>query len=178
MPDLIGHFPLHLAAAVLALQVAAAKPPVTPPATDPASSQFTTDAGLLLVTVKPTATADYEQAIRTLQQAMSDAADPARAAAAKGWRVFKANETDAKGNALYVHAMLPAVSGFDYRPSLLLDEMVKDLEADLLAKYADAFAGPPHKLNLVEFANMSIAPAPLPPPKPDGAAPVKKPGGI
>ena len=176
MSDFIGHLPLHVAAAVLALQVATTKPPSTPPATDPASSQFSTDAGLLLVTVKPTAAADYELAIRTLQQAMSAATDPERVAAAKGWRVFKANEMDAKGNALYVHAMLPAVPGFDYRPSLLLDEMVKDLEADLLSKYADAFAGPPAKLNLVEFANMSMAPAPLPPPKPDPAAPTKKPG--
>jgi hypothetical protein len=176
MSDLIGHLPLHLAAAVLALQVVATKPPATPPAPDPASSQFTTDAGLLLVTVKPTAVADYELAIRTLQQAMSEATDPQRAAAAKGWRVFKANEMDAKGNALFVHAMLPAISGFDYRPSLLLDEMVKDLEADLLSKYADAFAGPPTKLNLVEFANMAIAPAPIVPAKPDPAAPIKKPG--
>lgn len=177
MPDLIGHLPLHLAAAVLALQVAVTTPPPAPPAPpDPASSQFTTDAGLLLVIVKPTATADYELAIRTLQQAMSATADPQRSAAAKGWRVFKASELDAKGNAIYVHAMLPAVSGFDYRPSLLLDEMVKDLEADLLTKYSDAFGGPPTKLNLAEFANMAIAPAPIVPAKPDPAAPVKKPG--
>ena len=72
--------------------------------------------------------------------------------------------------------MLPAVTGFDYRPSLLLDEMVKDLAPDLLTKYEEAFAGPPTKLNLAELANMSVAPAPLPPPKPDPAAPVKKPG--
>jgi hypothetical protein len=176
MSDLFGHLPLHIAAAVFALQVAAAKPPSTPPAQDPASSQFTADTGLLLVTVKPTAVADYELAIRTLQQAMSEATDPQHIAAAKGWRVFKAKEMDAKGNALFVHAMLPAVPGFDYRPSLLLDEMVKDLEADILSKYADAFAGPPHKLNLVEFANMSMAPAPVEAPKPDPAAPLKKPG--
>lgn len=176
MSDLIGHLPLLLAAAVLALQVAVTKPPPSPSAPDPASSQFTTEAGLLLVIVKPVATADYELAIRTLQQAMSATADPQRLAAAKGWRVFKANEVDAKGNAIYVHAMLPAVSGFDYRPSLLLDEMVKDLESDLLSKYTDAFGGPPTKLNLVEFANMSIAPAPIVPAKPDPTAPVKKPG--
>ena len=68
MSDLIGHFTLPVAAAVLALQVATTKPPATPPPADPASSQFTTDAGLLLVTIKATAIADYEQAIRTLQQ--------------------------------------------------------------------------------------------------------------
>jgi hypothetical protein len=176
MSELIDHLPLHLAAAVFVLQVAAPKPPATPVTPDPASSQFTADAGLLMVIVKPTAIAEYELAIRTLQQAMSEATDPERSAAAKGWRVFKATEKDAKGNAVYVHAMLPAVPGFDYRPSLLLDEMVKELEADLLSKYADAFAGPPTKLNLTEFANMSIAPAPLPLPKPDPAAPIKKPG--
>jgi hypothetical protein len=56
--------------------------------------------------------------------------------------------------------MLPAVTGFDYRPSLLLDELIKELAPELLAKYQDAFAMPPSKLNLNELANMSIAPLP------------------
>ena len=85
-----------------------------------------------------------------------------RAGGREGWRVFKAAEPDAKGNALYVHVMLPAVPGFDYRPSLLLDELVKELAPDLLSKYQDAFALPPTKLNLTEFANMAVAPLPLP----------------
>ena len=38
-----------------------------------------------------------------------------RQAVAKGWRVFKADEADAKGNTVYVHVLLPAVPGFDYR---------------------------------------------------------------
>ena len=74
-----------------------------------------------------------------------------------------------KGNALYIHLMLPAVTGFDYRPSLLLDELVKELAPELLSKYQDAFAMPPSKLNLNELANMSIAPVPKPA--------EKKPGG-
>jgi len=90
-----------------------------------------------------------------------------RIKAAKGWRVFKATETDAKGNTLYIHMMRPAVTGFDYRPSLLLDELIKELAPDLLTKYQDAFAMPPSKLNLTEFANMSTAPLPA----------AKKPGG-
>ncbi len=137
----------------------------TPPA-DPASSQFTADSGILLVTIKPTAIADYEEALRALQTAMSSDADPSRASAAKGWRVFKASESDAKGNAIYIHVMMPAVPGFDYRPSLLLDELVKELAPELLIKYQDAFAAPPTKLNLTEFAQMSMAPV-IP----------KKPGG-
>jgi len=67
--------------------------------------------------------------------------------------------------------MLPTVTGFDYRPSLLLDELIKELAPDLLGKYQDAFAMPPSKLNLNELANMSIAPLPKPVEK------EKKPGG-
>jgi hypothetical protein len=147
--------------------VTPAKPAIQP-SPDPASSHFAGTAGILLVAIKPTAIADYELVIRTLQEAMAKDADPVRSAAAKGWRVFK-SETNAKGNPLYIHVMLPAVTGFDYRPSLLLDELVKDLAPDLLTKYQDAFAEPPTKLNLVEFANMSVAPLPTPE--------VKKPGG-
>jgi hypothetical protein len=140
--------------------------PALPPSPDPASSQFTADAGLLLVAIKPAAVADYEAAIRSLQEALAKDTDPVRSAAAKGWRVYKAREGDAKGNAIYVHVMLPTVTNFDYRPSLLLDELVKGLAPDVLAKYQDAFAVPPTKLNLVEFAHMSVVP--VEPKKPGG----------
>ena len=77
--------------------------------------------------------------------------------------------SDSKGNTLYVHLMMPAVTGFDYRPSLLLDELIKDLAPELLSKYQEAFAMPPSKLNLTEFAQMSLAPvAPTVPAKPKG----------
>lgn len=157
------------------LAVQAAAPPQTPAnqsaariaaPVDPASSHFTTDAGLLLVTIKPAALADYELVIRTLQDALSKDTDPKRVQAAKGWRVFKAAETDAKGNSVFIHVMLPALANFDYRPSLLLDQLVKDLAPDLLARYQDAFAAPPTKLGLTEFAQMSVAP--VEPKKPGG----------
>ena len=156
---------ISIALCVLLSQAAA--PPQTPanqspaqatPPTDPASSQFITEAGLLLVTIKPALLADYELVIRTLQEALSKDADPKRAQAAKGWRVFKATEADAKGNAVFIHVMMPALANFDYRPSLLIDELVKDLAPDLLTKYQEAFATPPTKLSLTEFAQMSVAP--------------------
>jgi hypothetical protein len=154
-----------LALLLLLAQAAAPQPPSsqspTPltPSPDPASSHFTTEAGILLVTIKPAAIADYELAIRTLQEALSTDSDATRAQAAKGWRVFRAAENDAKGNAVFVHVMLPAVVNFDYRPSLLIDELVKELAPDLLTKYQDAFAAPPTKLSLTEFAAMSVKPA-------------------
>ena len=159
-----------LTQAVPAQTPANQSPATVTPSTDPASSQFTAEAGLLLVRIKPTALADYELVIRTLQEALAKDTDPKRVAAAKGWRVFKAAEADAKGNIIFVHALMPASPGFDYRPSLLLDELVKDLAPDLLTKYQDAFAEPPTKLNISEFAQMSMAPPPPPPPPP------KKPG--
>ena len=132
--------------------------PTVQPTPDPASVHFLSDTGLLLVFIKPGAIADYEQVIQTLQEALAKDSDKTRSAAAKGWRVFKATESDAKGNALYVHLMMPTVTGFDYRPSLLVDELIKELAPDLLTKYQDAFAMPPSKLNLTELANMSVAP--------------------
>lgn len=164
---------LFLALLLLLAQAAAPQAPATPkpapltPSPDPASSHFTSEAGVLLVTVKPAAIADYELVIRTLQEALAKDTDPNRSAAAKGWRVYKSNEPDAKGNPIYIHVMIPALPNFDYRPSLLLDELVQDLAPELLAKYQDAFAVPPTKLNLIELAQMSVAPVE-----------VKKPGGI
>ena len=145
---------------------ASAPKQVAPPA-DPASSHFTTEAGLLLVTIKPASLADYELVIRTLQEALSKDTDPKRVQAAKSWTVFRAAENDAKGNHVFIHVMMPALANFDYRPSLLIDELVKDLAADLLARYQDAFAAPPTKLSLTEFAKMAVAPVES-----------KKPGGV
>ena len=73
--------------------------------------------------------------------------------------MFKATEADAKGNFVFVHVMMPVVVNFDYRPSLLIDALLEDLAPDLLTKYQDAFAAPPTKLSLTEFAKMSVAPA-------------------
>ena len=111
--------------------------------------------------IKPAAIADYEQVIRTVQEALAKDADPTqRSRPRKGGASSRPSEADAKGNAIYIHLMLPTVTGFDYRPSLLLDELVKELAPELLSKYQEAFAMPPSKLNLTEFANMSVAPLP------------------
>ena len=121
-------------------------------------ASFTTGAGLLLVAVKADKTADYEAAMAALQGALAASTDPAKRSLAQGWRVFKAVEADAKGNAVYVHALFPTVAGADYRPSLLLDQLLAEPPVDLLAKYKDALAGPPTRLSLTELANMAVAP--------------------
>jgi hypothetical protein len=146
---------------------AAAQAPAAPPASapvseDPSVVQFDTEVGLLLVPVKASATADYEAMIRELQAALAASADPGRRRQAAGWRVFKAAETDARGQALYVHLVSPAVLGEDYRPSAVLDVLLDGAPEELLVKYRDAHAGPPSKLSLAEIANMTLAPPPPP----------------
>jgi hypothetical protein len=128
------------------------------PAVDPAVATFSTGAGLLVVAVKADKTSDYESVMTALQAALSASTDPVRRGLAQGWRVFKATEADAKGNALYVHALFPAIAGADYRPSLLLDQLLKEPPVELLAKYKEALAGPPTRLSLVELAHMAVAP--------------------
>lgn len=133
-------------------------PPPPPPPADPAAATFSTDVGLLLVTVKADKTADYEAVMQALQAAFAAATDPERRRVAQGWRVFRAAENDAKGNVIYIHALLPAVAGADYRPSLWLDQLMAEAPADLLAKYKESLAGAPSRLSLAEVANMALAP--------------------
>jgi hypothetical protein len=154
--------------------------PTTPPSIDPAAATFAADVGLLVVTVKPDKTTDYEDVIRALQDALSKATDEKHRSIAKGWRVYKSTEAaDKKANVVYVHVIQPTVAGADYRPSLLLDELLAGAPAEMLAKYRDAIAGAPSKLGMTELANMSVAPVPKPANQsPDGPTPPKKPGGL
>ena len=155
-----------VAAVLGAPSLAAAQDPQRPagpaaalPLDDPSVVRFDTDIGLLLVPVRAAATDDYEALIRQLQAALAASADPLRRRQAAGWRVFKANEADAKGQAIYVHLISPVAAGADYRPSAVLDDLVEGAPEALLVRYRDAHAGPPSKLSLAEFANMSVAPA-------------------
>lgn len=163
-----------------AAQTPAAPPPQnqTPPApvsADPSAVVFATGTGMMLHAIKPASVADYEAAIVALQQALSSADDPATREMASGWRVYKAAEPDAKGNAIYVHVLQPVAAGVDYRPSIWLDELLMGAPADLLAKYRDAFAAPPTRLSLTELADMAVAPTPsnASPSQPVNASPPK-----
>lgn len=176
---LLALFVLQAAAPSTTLQLPGNTSPGQPASVspDPAAATFTSDAGLLLVAVKADKAADYEDAIRALQEALSTTTDEGRRAMAQGWRVYKAAAPDAKANILYVHVIHPAVPQADYRPSLLLDELLAGAPAELLAKYRDAIASPPNKLGMTEFAHMAVAPVAKPAnASPSAPVPPKKPG--
>jgi hypothetical protein len=149
------------------------------PTIDPGAATFVSPAGMMLVTVKPDKTADYEAAITALQEALAKAEDEETRTLAAGWRVYKATDLDAKANAIYIHLLDPLVTNIDYRPSLWLDKLLDGAPAELLAKYRDSFGAPPTKLSLTEFAHMSVAPVPKPsntsPGAPSGNATPAKP---
>lgn len=155
---------------------ASAGAPVAP--VDPAAAVFakSATAGLLLVTVKADKVADYEEVIRVLQEGLSKSTDEGRRALGQGWRVFKA-DSDPKANAIFIHLIDPVVPQTDYRPSLLLDEILAGASAELLARYRDAIVGSPAMLGMNEFAKMSMPPPPKPAnASPDAPIPPKKPG--
>lgn len=125
---------------------------------DPARLVFPVDtAGLVLVAVKPDRTADYEAMIHALHDALAAGGAAARRIG-EGWRVFKAADTDAKGNALYVHVVATPLADADYRPSVVLSGLARELPADLLVKYRDAFAGSVTRLSLTLLADFALAP--------------------
>jgi hypothetical protein len=136
--------------------------PAAPAAADPARLTFPDGTtGLVLVLVKAERTADYEAVLTALKQAIATADDAERRIAA-GWRVYKAREADAKGNAVYVH-WLPAPAGdVDYRPSFVLDRLASTLPDGLLGKYRDAIAGPPTRLSLDAVVDLELKPVPPP----------------
>lgn len=138
---------------------------------DPAAVTFSTNSGMVLHAVKPASVSDYEAAIVALQDAFAKSNDEDVKRVAAGWRVWKAAETDAKANVIYVHILQPAAANVDYRPSLWLDRLLAGAPAELLAKYRDSFAVAPSKLSLTELASMSAAPANATPGKPGNSSP-------
>lgn len=165
--------------------VQASQPPVQAPSAastdeapapprDPAEVLVTTPTAVILVPVKAALATDYEAALTLLQGAFSSSQEAEVRAVATGWKVLKATEADSKGSLIYVHLLQPTVDGVDYRPSVWMDRLVKDLPLEVLDKYRDSLAGPASLLSLSGVATMSEAPVP---PSDGGAAPTKAPGG-
>jgi hypothetical protein len=168
--------PTNTSPAANASPAANTSPASTTPGADPATATFSTEQGLLLVTVKPDKVADYEAVIVALQDAFATSQDEEVKKLAAGWKVYKATDLDAKANAIYVHVLQPAVAAADYRPSLWLDKLLSGAPAELLAKYRDAFAAAPTKLPLVKFADMTEVPAKPANGSPSAPAAAAKPG--
>lgn len=106
---------------------------------------FKGDAGVLLFTIKGDQTAAFEELVAKVKDALTKSEDPIRKQQLDGWRVYKAAEPAAGGNALYILLADPAVKGAEYDPIMILVEALgKDYgtpeNQEMMKRFADVFA--------------------------------------
>src|SRR5687768_7147972 len=103
-------------AAVFAQDAAAAKPADV-------KVGFTTPAGILLVSIKPSETATFEEMIKRLQAGLAKSEDATIKQQAAGFKVFKATEPFGP-NAAYVVTIEPAVPGAEYELFTMMQKVM------------------------------------------------------
>ena len=123
----------------------AAQASQSPPA---ATRVFASDAGMVLNFIKPDRTADFEEIVGKLKEALANSDKPERKQQAASWTVFRALEPGANGSVLYVFHINPAVQGADYTVSTILAEAFPEQVQDLFKKYAEAYASGQNVVNL------------------------------
>lgn len=116
---------------------------------------FGSDAGMILNTIKPEKTADFETVIERLKAALNASSDPVRKQQAAGWKVFKALEPGGNNTVLYVFWINPAVKGADYTVSKILYEAFPNDVTDLYQKFSGAYAGGQTMVNLQLLSTMA-----------------------
>jgi hypothetical protein len=101
---------------------------------------FDGDTAILTVAIKPDKTADFEQIMKRVQEALLKSGDAQRQQQAAGWRVMRISKPLADGNIAYVHIVRPVVSGADYTIMQLLYDAFPDERQKLYELYRGAFA--------------------------------------
>jgi hypothetical protein len=141
-----------LALAVLALNAvnADAQAPSTPNA-----RVFNGNAGLILYTIKPGSTADFEMVLNKTKEALAKSDKPERKQQAASWRVYKSDQPGANGNVTYVMVIDPVVKGADYNIVNILNEAFPAEVQALFKSYTEAFASGLIPINLVSVADYS-----------------------
>ncbi len=101
---------------------------------------FDGDTALWTVAIKPDKTADFEQVMKKVHEALSKSSDPQRQQQAAGWKVMRIAKPLADGNVAYVHIVQPVVSGADYTIMQILYDAFPDERQKLYELYRGAFA--------------------------------------
>jgi hypothetical protein len=101
---------------------------------------FDGDTALWTVAIKPDKTADFEQIMKKVQDALLKSTDPQRHMQAAGWKVMRIAKPLADGNIAYVHIVHPVVSGADYTIMQTLYDAYPDERQALYELYRGAFA--------------------------------------
>ena len=113
------------------------------PATTQAPQQkltFEGDTALWTMAIKPDKTADFEQIMKKVQEALLKSSDTQKQQQAAGWKVMRISKPLADGNVAYVHIVQPVVSGADYSIMQILYDAFPDERQKLYELYRGAFA--------------------------------------
>lgn len=148
-----------LPAAVFAQNPPAQQPPTPPPAQQPPAQAapppaqpagepkvgFKTNAGMLLVQIKPDQTTAFEELMSNLKSSLQASTDPELQKRGT-FKVYKSAEASG-GNALYVVLFDPAVAGAEYsfldilNKTLTPEQQRDPVTVENFKKWAGAFAG-------------------------------------
>ena len=103
---------------------------------------FDGDTAMMTVAIKPDKTADFEQIIAKVREALLKSDKPERKQQAAGWKLVKGPAMK-DGNIIYIHMISPVVKGADYTILPILYEATTDPaeQRKLFEQYRDAFAG-------------------------------------
>jgi hypothetical protein len=101
---------------------------------------FEGDTALFTVAIKGDKTADFEQIMHRVHEALSMSDKPERKRQAHGWKVMRVQQPLPDGSVAYVHVLQPVVTGADYSIMQLLYDAFPDERQALYEQYRGAFA--------------------------------------
>jgi hypothetical protein len=149
-----------LAAAVASVTAlpAYAQQPAAPAAAAPAvpnARVFNGGAGLILYTIKPGSTADFDMVLNKTKEALMKSEKPERKQQAASWRVYKSDQPAQNGNVTYVMIIDPAIKEADYNIVNILNEVFPAEIQALFKSYTESFASGLIPINLVPVVDYS-----------------------
>jgi hypothetical protein len=141
-----------------AQQPPAQQPPAQPAGQAQAAPQtrtFNNDGGMILNFIKPDKTADFDNVLAKLKEALQKSEKPERKQQAQGWKIFKSPEPAAGGNILYIFIIDPSVKNADYSVANILAEAFPPEQVnDLYKLYAGAYATGQNIVNLTLVSDL------------------------
>jgi hypothetical protein len=137
-----------------ATSVFAQAAPAAQAAATPAPRVFASGYGMVLNFIKPDKTADFEEVVGKLKEALQKSDKPGRKEQAKSWKVFKSPDPAAGGNVLYVFVIEDGPKDADYTVSTILSEAFPQEVQALYTKYAAAYASGQNFVNLAMVSDL------------------------
>ena len=110
---------------------------------------FGSATGVVLNFIKADKTADFEEVVAKLKDALQSSPNATRKEQAASWKVYKSPDPGPAGSVLYMFIIDPVVKGADYAVATILAEGFSGDEFTALAKkYTDSYATGQNFVNL------------------------------